>query len=144
MSRIYSIKDNAVEDRLFLGRIIASLVLIGLLTTGLIVRLVYLQIVGHEHYATLAKENSVKLVPLVPTRGIIYDRKGRILADDTTSFSLELIPEQISDLEDTLKRLQVLLDIPDEKIGLYQKLRKRQKRFVPTPLLSMNLAISGM
>ncbi|WP_020561995.1 penicillin-binding protein 2 [Methylosarcina fibrata] len=136
MSRIYSIKDNAVEDRLFLGRIIASLVLIGLLTTGLIVRLVYLQIVGHEHYATLAKENSVKLVPLVPTRGIIYDRKGRILADDTTSFSLELIPEQISDLEDTLKRLQVLLDIPDEKIELYQKLRKRQKRFVPTPLLS--------
>jgi penicillin-binding protein 2 len=136
MSRIYSIKDNVVEDRLFLGRIIAALVLIGLLTTGLIVRLVYLQIVGHEHYASLAKENSVKLVPLVPSRGIIYDRKGRILADDTTSFSLELIPEQISDLEGTLKRLQVLLDIPDEKIELYQKLRKRQKRFVPTPLLS--------
>ncbi|MGZ8143148.1 MAG: penicillin-binding protein 2 [Methylosarcina sp.] len=136
MSRIYSIKDNVVEDRLFLGRIIAALVLIGLLTTGLIVRLIYLQIVGHKHYSSLAKENSVKLVPLVPTRGVIYDRKGRILADDTTSYSLELIPEQISDLEGTLKRLQALLDIPNEKIELYQKLRKRQKRFISTPLLS--------
>ena len=49
--------------------------------------------------------------------------------------SLELIPEQISDLDDTLLRLQKLLNIPDEKIEQYQKLRKRQKRFTSTPLL---------
>jgi penicillin-binding protein 2 len=136
MSRIYSIKDNLVEDRLFLGRIFAALILIALLTTGLIVRLIYLQIVGHEHYATLAKDNSVKLVPLVPTRGIIYDRKGRILADNAPSYSLELIPEQIKDMDDTLQRLQKLLDIPDEKIDVFEKMRKRQKRFTSTPLLS--------
>lgn len=136
MSHIYSIKDNLVEGRLFLGRIVAALIIIILLTSGLITRLIYLQIVGHEHYSSLAKENSVKLVPLVPTRGIIYDRKGKILADNTTSYSLELIPEQISDLDDTLKRLQALLDIPDEKIESYQKLRKRQKRFMSAPLLS--------
>ncbi|MGR9086874.1 MAG: penicillin-binding protein 2 [Gammaproteobacteria bacterium] len=136
MSRIYSIKDNLVEDRLFLGRIIASLILICLLTTGLVVRLIYLQIVGHDHYATMAKENSVKLVPLVPSRGIIYDRHGRILAENTISYSLELIPVQIKDLDDTVRRLQTLLDIPNEKIDQYHKQRKRQKRFVGTPLLS--------
>jgi penicillin-binding protein 2 len=135
MSRTYTIKNKLVESRLFLNRIIAAFILILLLTSGLIVRLVYLQIVGHEHYTTLAKDNSIKIEPLVPTRGIIYDRRGKVLADNTQSFSLELIPEQISDLNDTLKRLQKLLNISDEKIDQYQKQRKRQKRFVSTPLL---------
>ncbi len=135
MSRIYTIKNKLVESRLFLNRIISAFALILLLTSGLIVRLVYLQIVGHEHYATLAKDNSIKIEPLVPTRGIIYDRHGKVLADNTQSFSLELIPEQIADLDDTLLRLQKLLNISDEKIDQYQKQRKRQKRFVSTPLL---------
>jgi penicillin-binding protein 2 len=135
MSRTYTIKNKLVESRLFLNRIIAAFVLILLLASGLIVRLVYLQIVGHEHYTTLAKDNSIKIEPLVPTRGIIYDRRGKVLADNTQSFSLELIPEQISDLNDTLNRLQKLLNISDEKIDQYQKQRKRQKRFVSTPLL---------
>jgi len=135
MSRIYTIKNKLVESRLFLNRIISAFILILLLTSGLIVRLIYLQIVGHEHYATLAKDNSIKIEPLVPTRGIIYDRHGKVLADNTQSFSLELIPEQISDLDDTLLRLQKLLNISDEKIDQYQKQRKRQKRFVSTPLL---------
>ncbi|MGZ5576740.1 MAG: penicillin-binding protein 2 [Methylobacter sp.] len=135
MSRIYTIKNKLVESRLFLNRIIAAFILILLLTSGLIVRLVYLQIVGHEHYTTLAKDNSIKIEPLVPTRGIIYDRHGKVLADNTQSFSLELIPEQISNLNDTLLRLQKLLNISDEKIDQYQKQRKRQKRFVSTPLL---------
>jgi penicillin-binding protein 2 len=139
MSRIYTVKNKLVESRLFLNRLIAALILILLLTSGLIVRLIYLQIVGHEHYATLAKDNSIKIEPLVPTRGIIYDRHGKVLADNTQSFSLELIPEEISDLDDTLQRLQKLLTISDEKIDQYQKQRKRQKRFVSTPLLiSMN------
>ncbi len=135
MSRIYTIKNKLVESRLFLNRIIVAFIVILLLTSGLIVRLVYLQIVGHEHYATLAKDNSIKIEPLVPTRGIIYDRHGKVLADNTQSYSLDLIPEQIKDLDDTLLRLQKLLNISDEKIDQYQKQRKRQKRFVSTPLL---------
>ena len=139
MSTLYAIKDHSVENRLFLNRIVAAFVVIILLTSGLIVRLIYLQIVGHEHYSSLAKDNSIKIVPLVPTRGIIYDRHGKVLAENMPSYSLELIPEQISNMDETLLRLQKLLDIPDDKIEQYQKLRKRQKRFVSTPLLlSMN------
>ncbi|MDD5460567.1 MAG: penicillin-binding protein 2 [Methylococcales bacterium] len=135
MSRIYSVKDNSGENRLFLNRVVAAFIAITLLTSGLIVRLVYLQIVGHEHYSSLAKDNSIKIVPLVPTRGIIYDRHGKILAENLPSYSLELTPEKVPDLDGTLSRLQKLLDIPDEKIELYQKLRKRQKWFTSTPLL---------
>jgi penicillin-binding protein 2 len=139
MSNIYAIKDLSVENRLFLNRIVVAFIAIILLTSGLIVRLIYLQIVGHEHYSSLAKDNSIKIVPLVPTRGMIYDRHGKVLAENMPSFSLELIPERISNMDETLLRLQKLLDIPDEKIEQYQKLRKRQKRFASTPLLlSMN------
>jgi penicillin-binding protein 2 len=95
MSRTYFVKDSSVEKRLFLRRIVAAFVVIILLSAALVVRLVYLQIVGHEHYASMAKENSVKLVPLVPTRGIIYDRNGKILADNTPSYSLTLFPNKL-------------------------------------------------
>ena len=139
MVNLYAIKDHILERNLFVRRIVSAFIVISLLTTGLIVRLMYLQIVGHEHYSSLAKDNSIKIVPLVPTRGMIYDRHGKVLAENTPSYSLEIIPEQVTDIDDTLQRLQTLLDVSDEEIVQYQKLRKRQKRFVSSPLLlSMN------
>lgn len=139
MPNMYAIKDHSLEKHLFINRIVAAFIVISLLTTGLIARLIYLQIVGHEHYSSLAKDNSIKIVPLVPTRGMIYDRHGKVLAENTTSYSLEIIPEQVSNMDDTLQRLQTLLDVSNEEIEQYQKARKRQKRFVSSPLLiSMN------
>ena len=82
---MYTIKDHSFENRIFLNRIVAAFCVITLLTSGLIVRLIYLQIAGHEHYSLLAKDNSVKIVPLVPTRGMIYDRHGKVLAENTPS-----------------------------------------------------------
>jgi penicillin-binding protein 2 len=136
MSRTLTYKDNPEESYLFLGRIIAAFVIILLLTTGLIIRLAYLQVVGHQLYSLKAKENSIKIEPTVASRGIIYDKRGKILAENTQTYTLELIPDQIKDLDDTLFQLQQLLAIPDEKIEIFQKLRKRQKRFTGIPLLS--------
>ncbi|MDA1342675.1 MAG: penicillin-binding protein 2 [Proteobacteria bacterium] len=136
MLRNLTYKDNPEESHQFLGRIISALIIILLLTAGLIVRLVYLQVAGHQHYATLAKENSIKIEPTVPSRGVIYDNRGKILAENIQTHTLELIPEQISDLDDTLLKLKTLLDIPDEKIEQFQKLRKRQKHFMSIPLLT--------
>ncbi len=98
-------------------------------------RLIYLQVVGHEHYASLAKNNRIKLIPVPPTRGIIYDRKGRILAENLPSYSLELIPEQVPDLNETLDRLKVLLNISEEKITQFRRQYKQKRRFNSTPLL---------
>ena len=135
MSRLYAIKDPSSEKRLFINRIIAAFIVVSLLTTGLIIRLIYLQVAGHEHYSSLAKDNSIKIIPLVPTRGMILDRKGKVLAENMPSYSLEIIPEQVSNMDDTLSRLQKLLELSDEDIEQYQKLRKRQKRFVSSSLL---------
>lgn len=135
MYKKYEVKDPLAENRVFLSRVVAIFAFMALLILGLVARLIYLQIVGHEHYAMLAKDNRIKIAPLPPTRGIIYDRHGRILAENLPSYSLELIPEQIDDLDETLARLQRLLDIPDEQIEQYQRQRKRRKSFSSTPLL---------
>jgi penicillin-binding protein 2 len=135
MERRFAIKDPLAENRLFLGRIVSAFLLILLLIIGLVVRLVYLQVVGHEHYSTLSKDNRIKIAPLPPTRGVIYDRNGHMLAENVPTYSLELIPEQIENLDDTLTQLQQLLNIPEDKIEQFKKQRKRNKSFASIPLL---------
>lgn len=135
MDRKFTIKDPLAENRIFLSRVVAAFVLILLMIVGLVTRLIYLQVVGHEHYATLSKDNRIKISPLPPTRGIIYDRQGRMLAENVPTYSLELIPEQIENLDETLAKLKELLNIPDEKIEQFHKQRKRNKSFNSTPLL---------
>ncbi len=139
MTRSYTIKDAITENRIFLNRIVTVFMLVMLLLLVLVVRLVYLQIEGHQHYATLATKNRIKISSIPPTRGSIYDRKGRVLAENLPAFGIAIIPEQVKNLDDTLARLQTLLDIPDEKIAEFHKQRKRRKRFVSTPLL-MNMS----
>ncbi|MCK4842510.1 MAG: penicillin-binding protein 2 [Methylococcales bacterium] len=136
MARNYAMKDTFAENRIFLSRVVIVFVLIIFLVISLLVRLVYLQIVGHEQYSTMAKSNRVKITPLPPTRGIIYDRHGRVLAENLPSYSLEIIPEQVKDLDNTLFKLKQLFDISDEKIKRFLKYKKRGKRFSSIPLLS--------
>lgn len=135
MSSTHRIRDRLTENRIFFGRVVAISIMVMVLICGLVVRLVYLQIVGHEHYALLAKNNRIKVSSIPPTRGIIYDRKGRVLAQNLPSYSLEIIPEQIKDIEDTLHRLQVLLDLTDDVLDEFRKQQKRHKRFDSVPLL---------
>ncbi|MEY4767497.1 MAG: penicillin-binding protein 2, partial [Pseudomonadota bacterium] len=131
----YPVRDTISENRLFFNRIVVVFFFIAVLMLGLMSRLIYLQIVGHQHYMLMAKNNRIKISPIPPTRGIIYDRKGRVLAQNLPSYSLELIPEQIKNLDQTLSDLQKLLDIPDEIINEFKKQRKRHKRFDSIPLL---------
>ncbi|MBM4207507.1 MAG: penicillin-binding protein 2 [Gammaproteobacteria bacterium] len=136
MPELKAFKDNPEEGRLFHIRIFTAFAIILLLTAGLVVRLVYLQVVGHQMYATKAKENSIKIEPTVAPRGIIYDRRGNVLADNIQTYSLEIIPEQVKDLNDTLTRLRQIISIPDEKIEQFHKLRIRQKKYTSIPILS--------
>jgi penicillin-binding protein 2 len=134
MSSEFTLKDTLHENRLFLNRIIASVLFIALGTLGLTARLVYLQVVGHEHYATLSRDNRVKVAPLPPTRGMIFDRNGEVLADNLPTYSLELIPEQIPKMGETLAALKQLLNLSDEEVRRFNTLRSRHKKFESIPL----------
>lgn len=130
----FTLKDNEKESRLVHLRIYTSVAIIILLVMVLVVRLFYLQVVRHEHFITLSQSNRVKVLPIPPIRGLIFSRDNVLVADNQPSFSLELIPEQIDGLDDTIARLSALIDIDEESVSRFEKLRKGKRRFESIPL----------
>ncbi|WNV05285.1 penicillin-binding protein 2 [Candidatus Methylospira mobilis] len=134
MDKDLSLTDRLRENRIFLNRIAVSAFVMGLAILGLVIRLVYLQVVGHGYYSTLSNDNRVKVAALPPQRGIIVDRNGEVLASNFPTRSLELIPEQISDIKKTLADLQTLLNLGDDEIQRFNSTRTRHKPFESIPL----------
>jgi penicillin-binding protein 2 len=134
MKTSFDLKSSPHENRLFLSRSIVLIIFVLVLFFALVARLMYLQIETHEKYTDLAQNNRVKLSVITPVRGLIFDTKGRILAENNPSYSLELIPEQINDIDETVKRLTQFLPITEKEIARFNKRRKFHKRFTSTPL----------
>lgn len=134
MDLLAPIKDHHSERRLFVGRVVLSVVIGALLLGAVIARLVQLQIVEYEHFAEQSHGNRIRLEALPPTRGLIYDRNGRILAENLPAYQLELIPEQVRDLGDTLARLAALDLIAADDIPRIVDLSRQGPRFKPVTL----------
>lgn len=134
MPRPVTIKDILRESQLFKSRAIAAMVFVVLLTLGVVARMVYLQVVSHEHFSTLSQGNRVKILPIPPTRGLIYDRNGVLLADNQPSYTLEVVPEQVKDMDLTLARLREIIAISDDDLERFNKQRRRQRRFDSIPI----------
>ena len=128
MSENRYIKDHAHEKSLFMSRIILSS-LVGLfLIFVIIIRLVQLQIVEYDFFNQKAQGNRINLKATLPARGSIYDRNGKILAENITAFQLEIIPEQVEDLDHSLERLLSLKLIDQSQIkAIKQRIKNSQK-----------------
>ncbi len=129
-----AIKDHHHECQLFVNRTLISAILVILALVILIARLVHLQIIGHEHFRTLSMDNRMRLEPLPPTRGLVYDARGVLLAENLPAYSLEIIPEKTKDIDTTIARLSDLLPISDNDIKRFHRLRNQRRRFDGIPL----------
>lgn len=134
MPLFQSIKDHHAEKRIFVGRVIAASIICVLMLSTVIARLIQLQVFEYEHYAERAQGNRFRIEAIPPTRGLIFDRKGRVLAENLPAYQLELIPEQVPDLEDTLRRLAVINLINQEDIPRIEQLSRVGPRFKPVTL----------
>ena len=128
------LKDTIRESQAFLNRTIVAGLLVALAVATLAWRMVQLQIIDHEHFTTLSRENRVKVLPLPPTRGLIYDRKGVLLAQNRPAYSLEITPEQVADVEETITELGRIIEIDEEDLERFRQLRKRKRRFDSVPI----------
>jgi penicillin-binding protein 2 len=99
------IKDDALEQRMFFQRSLFAVGVVTLIALALMGRAFWLQVMQHAHYVELSQGNRARIEPLPPNRGVIYDRSGRVIAENTPAYQLELIREQAGDLEETLARL---------------------------------------
>ena len=107
-ARSHRFKDHWQEQRLFFSRVIAAGIVVVLLTGLLVARLVQLQIVDYQRFSELSRGNQIKIEPLAPTRGLIYDRNGLIIAENRPTWQLVAVPEQIGDLDQVLVALENL------------------------------------
>ncbi len=128
------IKDSAEEQRRFRRRATEAFLLIALACLLLLMRYVYLQVVSHEEYAARSTNNQVKIVPVAPNRGLIYDRRGRPLAENRPAFQLQIIPEKAGALDQTLERLAELVDLPEDAAERFESSRKRYRSFDGVPV----------
>jgi penicillin-binding protein 2 len=105
------IKNFIAENRLYAIRSIVAGAIAAVLLLAVAGRLFYLQVVKYQYYSTLSEGNSVRNEPIPPSRGLILDRNGVVLANNQPAFNLELIREQVGDMKGVDAALAHLVEI---------------------------------
>lgn len=93
-----------------------------------------LQVLDHDVYATRSEANRIKARPVVPGRGLIYDRNGRLLAENVPAFRLDITPDKVQDMKATLAGLQQIFALSEEDIERFNQSRKARRAFMPVTL----------
>ena len=130
------IRDYQAEARLFSSRAIVAFLGIVILMGLLVANMYNIQVNQFQDYKTRSNDNRIKVVPIAPNRGLIYDRNGVLLAENRPVFNLELTPEKIKDIDSTIEALQTILEITPEQVERFHRERKRTRRFKSVPLLT--------
>ncbi|WP_144213144.1 penicillin-binding protein 2 [Shewanella donghaensis] len=123
--------DHAAEASLFKRRALFTFLCVFILISLLLSNLYQLQVVSYTDYETRSNDNRIRVVPVAPSRGLIYDRHGQLLAENQPFYTLELIPEKAQDITATLDRLNEVIELSaDERENITERLRYH-RRFKP-------------
>lgn len=133
-----AIKDERDERRLFENRAWVGFAIITLFMLALLGRYVWLQIFAFDSFSTRSENNRVAVRPVVPNRGVIYDRRGRVIAENRPAYRLEIIPEKVpgklSGLDALLDELSSLVDLSEDDREAFHKSRNNYRVFDSVPL----------
>ncbi len=125
---------NRSKDSEFTRRTLVAGAVGGVLWSGLIARLIQLQLIEGDEYAELATENRIRLDPAPARRGVIYDRFGQKLASNKRNFYVMVVPEEVDDLQSTVERISRYIPLSDRKKRQILVQARSQARFVPVPV----------
>ena len=141
-SRQSRIKNFIAENRLFTVRSIVAGVFAAVLLLAVAGRLFYLQVIKFEYYHGLSQGNSIRTEPIPPSRGLILDRHGVVLADNMPAFNIELVREQVGDgkaLDATLAQLVKIGLLRTEEVSNIRRTILLHKVYESVPVkLSLN------
>jgi len=130
------LKDTLREQHYFRLRLGVAAVVV-LVCFGILAgRFFYLQFLRYNYYQTMAENNRISLVPIVPNRGLILDRNGVILAHNFFVYTLEVTPSKVANLEETISNLAGLVEISSSDRKRFKKLRDESHNFESIPLRS--------
>ena len=128
------IKDHWREQRLFDQRALVCAAIMGLATLALIARLFLLQVSRHDYYADLSQGNRVRTEPIPAARGLILDRHGELIAGSQPAYQLELVPEEVPDIDETLAGLAQLELIRAEDVDEIGRTIDSSRTFDSVPI----------
>ncbi|WP_457808180.1 penicillin-binding protein 2 [Kushneria sp. EE4] len=132
-----TLKDSEQQARIFRHRSIVAAFFVLIMFCGLIGRMAWLQVVQHDVFITRSDKNRMRVEPLPPNRGLIFDRNHDVLAENRPTYNLTLVREQAGDVSQTIARLIDILDLPPEEHDvLAQRSRERLRSYEPALLLS--------
>ena len=135
MSPNQSFKNYRAESqhqRFRLNLLVAFLIILSLI---LILRLAFLQISEFKRYQTLSLKNQMSIIPIAPPRGVILDRNGVLLAENIPVYVLEVIPEHVKNINQTLTKLrEILPSISDDDIDNFNRAKTQNRSYVPIPI----------
>lgn len=123
------IRNHTAEANLFARRTFITFAGVIVLILILFTNIYSLQVASYEKYQTRSNSNRIKLLPVAPNRGLIYDRNGVILADNKPVYSLTVIPEQTANLKESIDKISELLDINTDMQEKFFDSVKRKRRF---------------
>ncbi len=129
-----TLKDHGAEKRLVNIRIWVAIGFMALLGVGLISRLFYLQVVRYNELSTQSDENRVLVQPIPPTRGLIYDTNGKLLAVNKPSHILSIVREQTRDLDGLLDDIDNILSLTEGELQRFHQRIKRRRPYEAVPL----------
>ncbi|MFZ6047495.1 penicillin-binding protein 2 [Pseudomonas sp. CR3202] len=130
------LKDHEKDARLVRQRVIVGAVAVLMLTCALIARLYYLQVIQYEYHSAQSEKNRIHVQPIPPTRGLIFDRNGVIVADNRPSFSLSVTRERAGDWQKTLDVIVEVLELtPDDRVLFEKRMKQGRRPFEPVPIL---------
>jgi penicillin-binding protein 2 len=100
----------------------------------LLLRFLYLQVVQHEHYLTLAENNRISVLPVIPNRGLILDRNGVVLAHNYSAYTLEIAPKEVDSVERVIDELAEIVDIQPKDRKRFRKLQEERHDLDSLPI----------
>lgn len=127
-------KDFAEEEKLFVRRALISFGFVLLCFSALVINLYHLQIEQNHYYQTRSNANDIKMIPIAPTRGIIFDRNGIPLVKNVTRYDIEVLPYKIKDINALVAELTPVVDLTQDDIDTFERALHESSRYKPVIL----------
>jgi len=133
-----AIKDQREEQRLFIRRAWFGFFTITFFTLALFSRFIWLQVLAFDSFSIRSENNRVAVRPVVPNRGMIYDRRGRVIAENRPAYRLEITPEKLAGkgpgLEALLDELSGLIALSEYERRSFHQSRRNHRVFDSIPV----------
>ncbi|MBT8146126.1 MAG: penicillin-binding protein 2 [Gammaproteobacteria bacterium] len=135
MADKWQVKDHESERRLVNRRLTVAGLFVGLLFLALVIQLINLQIRQYDYFATRSDDNRLHSQYVPPTRGLIYDRNGQLLADNQPIFNLTVVRELVADMDESLDHVASVIDLSSDDVEQFKtRLSRRRVPHTSVPL----------